>query len=145
MFKKSKDLKIGVRIIVGYLIIASIACCIGVIGVINLKNVQDSYAFDYNNSVKALEYVERMSSHFQQVRVNLSGFALGTDSEKLKDYYKERITYHEGVIAENIGYYNDILDDYEIYEVETELSLVNSIQEAVNNFEAVKKSTYKWT
>lgn len=138
MFKKSKDLKIGVRIIVGYLIIASIACCIGVIGVINLKNVQDSYAFDYNNSVKALEYVERMSSHFQQVRVNLSGFALGTDSEKLKDYYKERITYHEGVIAENIGYYNDILDDYEIYEVETELSLVNSIQEAVNNFEAVK-------
>jgi len=138
MIKRTKDLKIGVRIIVGFLLITIIACVIGIVGIINLNKVQGSYAFDYNNSVTALEYVEKISSHFQQLRVNLSSFALATSSSELKDYYKERITYHEGVIAENIGYYNDILDDYEVYEVELELKLINNIQESVENFKAAK-------
>lgn len=138
MIKRTKDLKIGVRIFVGFLLITIIACVIGIVGIINLNKVQGSYAFDYNNSVTALEYVEKISSHFQQLRVNLSSFALATSSSELKDYYKERITYHEGVIAENIGYYNDILDDYEVYEVELELKLINNIQESVENFKAAK-------
>ena len=141
MIKRTKDLKIGVRIIVGFLLITIIACVIGIVGIINLNKVQGSYAFDYNNSVTALEYVEKISSHFQQLRVNLSSFALATSSSELKDYYKERITYHEGVIAENIGYYNDILDDYEVYEVELELKLINNIQESVENFKAAKTSS----
>jgi len=71
MFKSFNNLRIGVRIIIGFFIIVAIACIIGVVGIQNLKNVQDSYALDYESTVDALEYVERISSHFQQIRVNV--------------------------------------------------------------------------
>ncbi|HOV28409.1 MAG TPA: MCP four helix bundle domain-containing protein [Pseudobacteroides sp.] len=105
MFKWFGNLKIGVRIIIGFFIITVISCIIGVVGIYNLKNVQDSYANEYTNSAKALELVERISSHFQQSRVNIFGYALSPDSEEEKAYYTERIAQHESDVDKYINSY----------------------------------------
>jgi len=134
MFKSFNNLRIGVRIIIGFFIIVAIACIIGVVGIQNLKNVQDSYALDYESTVDALEYVERISSHFQQIRVNVFGFALSYDSDEKREYYTERIAEHINTVNESINGYREILSKYDASEVETEMKLLDNIQAALNEF-----------
>ncbi|WP_136479312.1 methyl-accepting chemotaxis protein [Acetivibrio thermocellus] len=134
MFKSFNNLRIGVRIIIGFFIIVAIACIIGVVGIQNLKNVQDSYALDYESTVDALEYVERISSHFQQIRVNVFGFALSYDSDEKREYYTERIAEHINTVDESINGYREILSKYDASEVETEMKLLDNIQAALNEF-----------
>lgn len=139
MIKIIKDIKIGARIILGFLIMVIIACVIGYVGVSNLRNVQDSYALDYSSSVSALEYVDNINSNFQQVRVNIFGLSLFSDTEEDKEYYKERIAQHENEIANGINSYYDILDDYEASEVATDMELLNNIQSQITSFQTLRK------
>jgi len=143
MFKRFNNLKIGVRIIVGFFVIVVIAGAVGIVGILNLNNVQSSYAFDYINSTNALEYVERISSHFQQERVNIYGYALASSSQESKDYYASRITEHEEEIAKNINYYYDILEEYDESEVKTELELLNKVKTTISEFETNRKQILK--
>lgn len=85
MIKWFSNLGIGVRIIIGFFIIVAISCTIGVVGILNLKTVQDSYALDYKSSTDALECVEGISSHFQKIRLNTYGFAMSLGSEEKKN------------------------------------------------------------
>ena len=64
MLKWVNNLKIGIRIILGFFIIVIIAGIIGTVGIVNLNNIQDSYSEDFNSVAKAMEYLERISSHF---------------------------------------------------------------------------------
>ena len=139
MFKWFRNLKIGVRIIIGFFFIVAISCTIGVVGILNLRTVQSSYALDYTSSTNALEYVEEISSNFQQIRINAFGFALSSGSKEQMEYYIERTTEHKNSIDENISAYHDILDAYDISEVELELKLLDNIQTALNEFGAMRK------
>ena len=116
-----------------------ISCIIGIVGISNLNSVQDSYSLDYNNSTLALEYVENISSHFQQTRVNILSYILYSDSEEEKDYYSERIAQHEADIARGISSYNDILAEYDASEVETELKLLNNVKSKISGYETLRK------
>jgi len=134
-----KNLKIGARIIIGFFAMVVISCAIGIVGILNLNNVQGSYARDFRNTALALEYVEKMSSHFQQVRVNIFSYIVHSDKEEDRDYYTERIAEHEAEIANAISSYNKILEAYDASEVATELGLLGNIQTAVNEFSADRK------
>lgn len=138
MFKWFRNLKIGVRIIIGFFIIVAISCTIGVVGIMNLRTVQSSYALDYTSSTNALKNVEKISSHFQQIRVNVFGFALSNGSKEQMEYYSDRITEHVNIVTENINAYLDILAAYDESEVAEELKLLNNIQTALNEFGAMR-------
>ncbi|UZQ84818.1 methyl-accepting chemotaxis protein [Thermoclostridium stercorarium] len=139
MFKWFGNLRIGLRIIIGFFIIVALACIIGITGIVNLNNVQDSYSLDFKSVANALEYVERISSHFQQIRVNIFGFVLSADSEKEREYYVNRIAQHVNTVNENINYYYDILNSYDASEIETELKLLGNVQTAINQFDTMRK------
>lgn len=139
MFRWFSNLKIGVRNIIGFFIIIAISCTIGIVGILNLSTVQNSYALDYINTTDALELAEGISSNFQQIRVNVFGFALSFDSEKNKDYNMERISQHESVVSDNIKSYHEILDQYNANEVETELRLLGNVEVAITEFETMRK------
>lgn len=139
MFKWFGNLRIGLRIIIGFFIIVALACIIGITGIVNLNNVQDSYSLDFKSVANALEYVERISSHFQQIRVNIFGFVLSADSEEEREYYVNRIAQHVNTVNENINYYYDILNSYDASEIETELKLLGNVQTAINQFDTMRK------
>jgi len=128
------NLRIGVRIIVGFFIVVAITFVTGVVGIFNLNNVQESYAKHYQATTNALEYVERISSRFQQERVNIFGYVLSTDDREDKEYYVERIDQHASAVEENINKYLDILKEYEASEVATELELVNDVKNTITEF-----------
>jgi methyl-accepting chemotaxis protein len=116
-----------------------LACIIGITGIVNLNNVQDSYSLDFKSVANALEYVERISSHFQQIRVNIFGFVLSADSEEEREYYVNRIAQHVNTVNENINYYYDILNSYDASKIETELKLLGNVQTAINQFDTMRK------
>ncbi|HEY8348896.1 MAG TPA: HAMP domain-containing methyl-accepting chemotaxis protein [Clostridia bacterium] len=139
MFKWFNNLRIGVRIIIGFLVVIAVACAIGIVGIVNLSSVQDAYALDYTSSTDALECVEGISSHFQQIRVNIYGFVLAADTGGDMDYYAERIAQHKVEVDNNINAYNDILDLYDASEVEFELKLLNNVRDAIVAFGSMRE------
>jgi len=139
MFNWFKNIKISARIIVGFFIIILISCAIGIVGILNLNSVQSSYEQDYNSSAKAMEYLEKISSKFQQIRVNVMAYGSIADTEEMKQYYKERLELHKGVIDENINAYNDILKMYNANEVEKELELLKNIETIIAEYDNLTK------
>lgn len=57
MFKWFNNLKIGVKIILGFFIIVVISCAIGIVGILNLNSVQTAYERDYSSSTQAMEHL----------------------------------------------------------------------------------------
>lgn len=131
MFGWFSNLKIGTRIVIGFFILVVIACVIGVVGIFNLTNIQDSYSADFNGVATAMQYLEKISSHFQQIRINSIGFGFGDD----KEYFLERISAHENVVEENINNYYNLLKKFGMDESSTEYQLVKNIEKALADYE----------
>jgi methyl-accepting chemotaxis protein len=137
-----KNLKIGTRIISGFLMVAIIAGIIGGIGIISLKRVNESYRIAYTDSVAALKYVERMSSSFQRIRMNLNGLLM-VDNIEDKEFYIGKLDEHKATIDENIAEYRKMLGTYKAEEVEIELKLIDSLQTNLAIYDEKKNELVK--
>lgn len=133
MVKWFLNLKIGARIITGFLLVAIIAGVIGVAGIIALGRIQGAYTVAYTDSVEALEYTERISSSFQRTRMNVYGVVLA-DTRADKEYHIERVEHFGNIIVENIEAYREMLSSYKYEEVETELALIDAIQNGLETY-----------
>ncbi|HHU06382.1 MAG TPA: HAMP domain-containing protein [Clostridiales bacterium] len=137
MFKWFNNLKIGVKIILGFFIIVVISCAIGIVGILNLNSVQTAYERDYSSSTQAMEHLEIISSEFQQIRVNVLGYGTVATTQEVKQYYQERVAAHKDTIADSISAYHKILSAYDETEVQTELVLLNNIEAVVKEYETL--------
>jgi len=122
-----RDLRIGVRVTIGFLIVAFIAGVIGVVGVVSLSTVNKSYKTSYADSVEALESIEGISANFQRVRGNLYLVVLADDQYD-KESYLEKVDEYRSVIDENIAKYRNILSGYNGQDIETEKKLVDALE-----------------
>lgn len=127
MMKWFGNLKIGVRIIIGFLLVAIIACAIGAVGIISLQTVDQSYKTAYTDSVAALSYVEKMNGAFLHVRMDVYGVVL-SETKKDKEYYTETLNAYTADITEYITEYRDMLSKYKAEEVDIELELVAAVE-----------------
>lgn len=132
------NLKIGTRITIGFLLVAIIAGVIGIIGISGLQRVNESYNVAYTDSAAALEYMERISSSFQRIRMNLFGVVLA-ETPADKQFYLERIDEHKNIIDENMAKYKEMLSKYTAEEVEHELELIDAVQTSLNAFGEKRK------
>lgn len=88
-----------------------IACIIGFVGVINLKSVQDSYSLDYTDSSLELEYAEKISSTFQQIRVSTLAYYIHSESEEDRAGYNDQIKQYKSDIDDAIRAFRALLED----------------------------------
>lgn len=137
MLKWFKNIKIGARIIIGFFIVIILSCVIGINGIANLSSLQSAYDLDYTSTSLAMEFLELISSKFQQVRLNTMAYGTIADTAESKQYYKERLELHKGVIDTNIEGYKSLLTQYDASEVETELGLLINIENAIKEFESM--------
>lgn len=121
------NLKIGIRIIIGFLLVAVIAGIIGGISIVTLQKVNDSYSVAYTDSVKALEYLERISSSYQRIRANLFAMVL-SDDQLVKEYFIEGMNECKEIIDDSISRYMEMLSRYEADEVAKEIELIDYVQ-----------------
>ena len=127
------NLKIGTRITIGFLLVAIIAGVVGIIGISGLQRVNESYNVAYTDSAAALEYMERISSSFQRIRMNLYGLVLA-EAPSDKQYYLERMDEHKNIIDENMTKYKEMLRKYKAEDVEHERELIDAVQNSLNMY-----------
>ncbi|KDR94556.1 methyl-accepting chemotaxis protein [Peptoclostridium litorale DSM 5388] len=84
-----KDLKISVKLLSGFIMVAVIAGVIGFIGIRNIKTVDDNDTLLYTNMTVPISYSADMSKDFQRIRVHMRNMVLENDIEKINTEYSE--------------------------------------------------------
>lgn len=133
------NLKIGVKITCGFLIVAVLAGVIGGVGILSLNRVGDSYHVAYSDSVTALECMERISASFQEIRADLFKMTLADDKAD-KEACAEALNGHREIIDDSLAEYKEILVKYKEEEVRDELKLISALESAINTFAKERKS-----
>jgi len=82
------NIKIGTKIIAGFLLVAVIAAFIGIVGAVNLKSFDDADMSLYENYALGLEDTMEISSSFHRQRVNIRDMIRSNEQVKIEEYAK---------------------------------------------------------
>ncbi|MCE1224996.1 MAG: methyl-accepting chemotaxis protein [Geobacteraceae bacterium] len=81
-----KDLKVGVKLVTGFVMVAIIAAVVGVIGITKIKQIDHDAAMMYERMTVPLGDLGATSVLFQRVRINLRDFVETKDAAKRQQY-----------------------------------------------------------
>ena len=105
------NLKISLKLVIGFVIVAIIAGVVGVTGIINIKSIDEDNSLMYKENTVPLGYLEKAAVQFQRLRVNLM-LLIAYDSGF--DTYVEKIENYDKEVENNLNEYKKLLSsDYE--------------------------------
>ena len=79
------NLKISMKLIVGFLVVALIAAIVGVVGIINISSISDGAKSMYKTDALGLQYSGSAAVNFQQLRYNVLKMTTLTDDKGMQD------------------------------------------------------------
>ena len=85
------NMKIGSKLILGFLIVAVIAGMVGVVGIVNIQSIAASGDALYTDNTLGLEYVGESATSYQRIRFNSLKMIL--DSANSAEYIKKTDRY----------------------------------------------------
>ena len=91
------DVKIGTKLLAGFVVVALIAAGIGYIGVSSLKTADDSDTMLYEQNTVPAVLMGKVSTNFQQVRVNTRDILLAQTPEEVNADAQSIITEREEI------------------------------------------------
>lgn len=105
------NMNISKKLIAGFMLIAVLATCVGVVGLINISNMSDADKLLYEENVLGIEYSSNAATYFHRLRYNIAEMIILKDDSLLEDYIgkiNEFVTtiddslrlYEEGIISE---------------------------------------------
>lgn len=103
--KLYRNLKIGTKMILGYLIVALIAGGIGIVGIMNIQTISENDTYLYTNMTEPLGDMIIIAESFQRMRGNLKDVVLADTAAEIAD--------NEARIAERNKEFNEHLDIFE--------------------------------
>lgn len=134
------NLKISLKLLIGFITVAVIAGVIGVVGVYNIKTINQEDTELYMDNTLGLQYAGNADVYFQRIRVNILKVLSVTDvntrngyMDKIKNHVteadKELKNYEDGIINEqDRTLFNEIKPMWEEYK-----SIVQSAQELIQS------------
>ncbi|GFO54443.1 methyl-accepting chemotaxis protein [Geomonas sp. Red276] len=84
--KAFKDLKVGTKLVAGFLSIALIACVVGVVGITKLRQIDNQDTLLYEKYTVPLADIGTMAVAFQRVRINVRDAVETKDPAQRKSY-----------------------------------------------------------
>lgn len=99
------NLKISVKLVTSFIIVALIAGVVGFVGIINIKTIDNNDTILYTNMTVPISYSAGMAGFFQKIRVNTRDMILENDIEKINAKYNE--------IKEMVDELNALSDQFE--------------------------------
>ena len=141
------NLKISIKLIIGFMTITVIAAVIGTVGIINLTDISREDTELYQNNVLGLEYAADANGQFQRIRLNNAKMLLQDEESAVNENINK--------INEHIDNLNQALKNYEttitneeerllFNEVNTLWGKYNSAtQEAINLLKSGKQKEAK--
>jgi methyl-accepting chemotaxis protein len=84
-----KNLKISVKLIMGFVLVALIAGVIGAVGIINIKSIARNDTILYENMTVPIAAMSTNAAAFQKVRVLTRDIVVANDPQAIKTYEQE--------------------------------------------------------
>lgn len=106
------NMKIGSKLIMGFVLVAAIAGIVGLVGIVNLQQTNKKYTALYNDFGVPLGDIADVSISFQQIRVGLRNLVLTTDSAK-KDKVVTQINTYETKMQDSLSIFEGSLQTEE--------------------------------
>lgn len=120
------NLKISKKLISGFLILTLIAGFVGVVGIINIKEIQKNDKQLYNNMTVPISYLTNITSSFQRIRLDVAELIMATTLSDIKVQSES--------ILERV---KEIDSNAEAFE---ELIISQKIKDAYNEFNNTRKA-----
>jgi len=154
-----KNMKLGIKVLTGFIILTVIASAIGLVGTVNIKRILVADTYMFENVVKSIELIGGMNEDFRDVSTQLRNFILSTDAAettRIKDRIAstrksldERAAAYGKVArsdenVENFKKYNELVERLRPINVKiTELAAANKRAEAYNMLSTVQAPVEK--
>lgn len=106
-----KNLKIGTKLISGFIIVALIAGGIGAIGVLNLQKVDKNDQFLYTQMTVPLGELVLITESFQRMRGNLKDILLAQTAEEIADYENRIVQRNEEFTTNLVSYEKTLINE----------------------------------
>jgi len=84
MIKKFYDLKIGVKLVLGFTLVALIAVVVGVVGLLNIVSINNADSQLYSGNTRGIQLAAEADITFQQIRINM--LKILTDNDNMNTY-----------------------------------------------------------
>jgi methyl-accepting chemotaxis protein len=84
-----KNIKISVKLLMGFTIVAIIAAIIGITGVININNIKNSDKELYTTMIAPFEPLIALNNDYQDMRIIIRNAVISTDANEINDYITE--------------------------------------------------------
>ncbi|MGF7146188.1 methyl-accepting chemotaxis protein [Anaerotaenia torta] len=127
MLKWYENLRIGFKIIIGFLIVALIAGIIGGVGIISIERVEGSYRTAFQDTAEALESLEKISAANQRIRANLYKL-LASETRSEKQEAVDGMSRADADLKEGIEGYWRVLENYDAADIIEENALLNELE-----------------
>lgn len=99
------DLKISIKLLSAFIIVAILAGGVGIVGMTNIKTIDENSHIMYNNMTVPLGEAAEMAKLFQRVRVNTRDMILENDVDEIESMYSniEEIIEELNVLSDDFG------------------------------------------
>lgn len=101
------NLKISVKLLISFMIVATIAAVIGIVGVVNLRNIDYQDTLLYEENALGLQYAGEANGQFQRTRVNTLKVLFLGDNSDARSEYMGKITEHLSNAEKELKAYED--------------------------------------
>lgn len=100
------NLKISAKLIIGFLVVATIAAIVGIVALVNIENMRKADVYLYEENTLGIEYASNAALRFQRMRFNTVKVLLFTDAKDQNDVL-EKINEHITEGEEYLKLYED--------------------------------------
>ncbi len=84
-----KNIKIGVKLLGGFIIVAAIAAIIGIVGLLNIQNVAKQDTKLYTNMTAPFESLIALNNSYQDMRIVIRDSIISEDKEEIEEYMQK--------------------------------------------------------
>ena len=102
-----KNMKLGMKVLSGFIVLAVIAGTIGVVGTVNINKINDADIYMYENVVKSIELIGGMNVDFRDISTQLRNLILSKNDVELT-HVKDRIAAARKSLDEGAAVYGKI-------------------------------------
>ena len=99
--KRFSDLKIGTRLMFGFIVVALFAAAIGIFGSVNIQRSNARNEKMYTENTMPIASLEKVGVYFQRTRVNMLRIILNDNKEEQQKYL-DRLNSFETFIVEGM-------------------------------------------
>lgn len=128
MFRKYKDLKIAAKLVLGFILVAIIACIVGIVGLYNITVINTADTQLYQDNTRGIQLAAEADLSLQRIRINM--LKVLTDSENMKEYLNKIETLQADLDKNIIEYKTSIF-------TEKDQNLYNEVEKNKNAYGAI--------